>query len=151
MVINTECTGRSLERFRFKCFHLKVMRGGIFLGKMPLGLNLSVKSRIETAVTRLNVGANKVRRYFPKNISVIELQMNCLQIQRGWGPDFSARSAADRRSKTVCLAGIETSQWKTGANPFPTGNDSSREEFFSVATNIREGVCRVTHAARVEA
>ena len=26
------------------------MRGGIFLGKMPLGVNLPVKSRIETAV-----------------------------------------------------------------------------------------------------
>jgi hypothetical protein len=26
------------------------MRGGIFLGKMPLGFEISVKSRIETAV-----------------------------------------------------------------------------------------------------
>jgi hypothetical protein len=39
-----------LERFRFKCCHLKIMRGGIFLRKMPLGVYVSVKRRIETAV-----------------------------------------------------------------------------------------------------
>jgi hypothetical protein len=39
-----------LERFRFKCCHLKIMRGSIFLRKMPLGVYVSVKSRIETAV-----------------------------------------------------------------------------------------------------
>jgi hypothetical protein len=39
-----------LERFRFKCCHLKSVRGGIFLKKMPLGPEDSVKSRIETAV-----------------------------------------------------------------------------------------------------
>ncbi len=39
-----------LVRFRCKCCHLKIMRGGIFLRKMPLGVYVSVKSRIETAV-----------------------------------------------------------------------------------------------------
>ena len=39
-----------LERFRFKCCHLKIMRGRIFLRKMPLGIYVSVNSRIETAV-----------------------------------------------------------------------------------------------------
>jgi hypothetical protein len=39
-----------LERFRFKCCHVKSVRGGIFLRKMPLGPEDSVKSRIETAV-----------------------------------------------------------------------------------------------------
>jgi hypothetical protein len=55
-----------LERFRFKGFHLKTVRGGIFfhpidkdlsLGaperKMPLGPEVSRKSRIETALMLL--------------------------------------------------------------------------------------------------
>ena len=43
--------GVALERFPFLCCNLKIMRGGILLGKMPLGLKPSVKSRSETAVT----------------------------------------------------------------------------------------------------
>jgi hypothetical protein len=39
-------------------------------------------------VTGLHVGANNVRRYFPKNISVIELQLDHLQVQCGLDPDF---------------------------------------------------------------
>lgn len=39
-------------------------------------------------VTGLNVGVNNVRRYFPKHISVIELQLDHLQIQCGLNPDF---------------------------------------------------------------
>jgi hypothetical protein len=34
------------------------------------------------------VGANNVRRYFPKNIAVIELQLDHLQILCGLRPDF---------------------------------------------------------------
>jgi hypothetical protein len=39
-------------------------------------------------VTGLHVGANNVRRYFPKNISSIELQLDHLQIACGLKPDF---------------------------------------------------------------
>jgi hypothetical protein len=39
-------------------------------------------------VTGLHVGASNVRRYFPKNISVIELQLDHLQIQCGLDPGF---------------------------------------------------------------
>jgi len=39
-------------------------------------------------ITGLHVGANNVRRYFPKNISVIELQLDHLHIQCGLKPDF---------------------------------------------------------------
>ena len=40
------------------------------------------------SVIGLHVGVNNVRRYFPKHISVIELQLDHLQIQCGLGPDF---------------------------------------------------------------
>jgi hypothetical protein len=39
-------------------------------------------------VTGLHVGANNVRRYFPRDISVIELQLDHLHIQCGLRPDF---------------------------------------------------------------
>lgn len=38
--------------------------------------------------TGLNVGARNVRRFFPRSASVIELQLDHLQIQCGLGPDF---------------------------------------------------------------
>jgi hypothetical protein len=39
-------------------------------------------------ITGLHVGVSNVRRYFPKNISSIELQLDHLQIQCGLKPDF---------------------------------------------------------------
>jgi hypothetical protein len=39
-------------------------------------------------ITGLHVGANNVRRYFPRNVSSIELQLDHLQIQCGLAPDF---------------------------------------------------------------
>ena len=39
-------------------------------------------------VTGLHVGTSNVRRYFPKNISSIELQLEHLQIECGLKPDF---------------------------------------------------------------
>lgn len=39
-------------------------------------------------VTGLNVGTDNVQRYFPKDISAIELLLDHLQIQCDLGPDF---------------------------------------------------------------
>jgi hypothetical protein len=39
-------------------------------------------------VTGLHVGARNVRRYFPKDLRVIELQLDHLQIQCGLPPGF---------------------------------------------------------------
>ena len=39
-------------------------------------------------VTGLHIGARNVRRYFPKRIRVIELQLDHLQIQCGLSPQF---------------------------------------------------------------
>jgi hypothetical protein len=36
----------------------------------------------------LHVGTDNVRRYFPKNVSTIELQLDHLRIQCGLAPDF---------------------------------------------------------------
>lgn len=48
-----------------------------------------VKTQIRgSEVTGLHVGARNVRRYFPKSIRVIELQLDHLQIQCGLSPEF---------------------------------------------------------------
>ncbi len=39
-------------------------------------------------LTGLHVGANNVRRYFPRNTEAIELQLDHLEIQCGLAPDF---------------------------------------------------------------
>ena len=39
-------------------------------------------------VTGLHVGAKNVRRYFPKDIGVVELLLDHLQIQCGLAPEF---------------------------------------------------------------
>ena len=39
-------------------------------------------------VVGLHVGTNNVRRYFPKNVSSIELLLDHLQIECGLKPDF---------------------------------------------------------------
>jgi hypothetical protein len=39
-------------------------------------------------LTGLHVGASNVRRYFPRDTSVIELQLDHLQIQCGLDPNF---------------------------------------------------------------
>lgn len=40
------------------------------------------------SLTGLNVGVSNVRRYFPRQVAVIELQLDHLLIQCGLGPGF---------------------------------------------------------------
>lgn len=48
-----------------------------------------VKTQVKgSEVTGLHIGARNVRRYFPKRIRVIELQLDHLQIQCGLSPQF---------------------------------------------------------------
>ena len=47
----------------------------------------------ERGITGLHVGINNVRRYFPKGISCIELQLDHLNIRCGLTPGFLARPA----------------------------------------------------------
>ena len=52
-------------------------------------------------VTGLHVGVANVRRYFPKHISSIELQLDHLQIQCGLNPDFW-RDQPEIRDPRLC-------------------------------------------------
>jgi hypothetical protein len=64
-----------------------------FPGLTSSGVDWQVRMVVKTqskgrGVTGLHVGVNNVRRYFPKQISSIELQLDHLQIQCGLKPDF---------------------------------------------------------------
>ena len=59
----------------------------------PSGVDWQVRMVVKTqskgrGVTGLHVGVNNVRRYFPRQISSIELQLDHLQIQCSLKPDF---------------------------------------------------------------
>ena len=48
-----------------------------------------VKTQLKgSEVTGLHIGVRNVRRYFPKQVRVIELQLDHLQIQCGLSPQF---------------------------------------------------------------
>ncbi len=48
-----------------------------------------VKTQLKgSEITGLRVGARNVRRYFPRGVRVIELQLDHLQIQCGLAPEF---------------------------------------------------------------
>ena len=55
-----------------------------------------------TEVTGLRVGSRNVRRYFPKSVRVIELQLDHLQIQCGLAPEFW-QGEPEIRDRRLCL------------------------------------------------
>jgi hypothetical protein len=55
-----------------------------------------------TEVTGLRVGSRNVRRYFPKSIRIIELQLDHLQIQCGLSPEFW-RGEPEIRDPRLCV------------------------------------------------
>lgn len=71
--------------------------GGFPQPKLPRLTSSSVEEQVlmvvktqckGRGVTGLHVGISNVRRYFPKHVSAIELQLDHLQIQCGLSPDF---------------------------------------------------------------
>jgi hypothetical protein len=70
-------------------------------------------------ITGLHVGVNNVRRYFPKSISSIELQLDHLQIECGLKPNFW-RDEPDIFDPRLC-AWLESRHMhaKTDRSPLP--------------------------------
>ena len=58
-------------------------------------------------LTGLHVGDANVRRYFPKDVSFIELELDHLQIQCDLGPGFWQGEPGDLRSSSLRLARVE--------------------------------------------
>jgi hypothetical protein len=71
------------------------------------------------SLTGLHVGANNVRRYFSKDTSVIELQLDHLQIQCGLGPDFWQDQPEIHDPRLGAWLESKHLNGKTNRNPVP--------------------------------
>jgi len=76
-------------------------------------------------LTGLHVGVSNVRRYFPRHVSVIELQLDHLQIHCGLDPAFGA-TPGDSRSQALRLAGVEELPRNAESSPDFAGPDPVR-------------------------
>jgi hypothetical protein len=83
-------------------------------------------------VTGLLVGASNARRYFPKNISAIELQLDHLRIECGLAPDFW-RGQPEIHDPRLC-AWLESKQFngKSCRTPMPLNMIPSGENSFKI-------------------
>jgi hypothetical protein len=94
------------------------------------------------SVTGLDVGADNVRRYFPKNISFIELELDHLQIQCGLDPDFW-QDQPEIHDSRLC-AWLESKHFRKADRApiplamIPEGNNSFRLQPVSVRPGVKQ-------------
>ena len=67
----------------------------------------------------LQVGASNARRYFPKDASVIELQLDHLRIQCGLKPDFWDGQPEIRDPRLCAWLELKNFHGKVGDSPVP--------------------------------
>jgi hypothetical protein len=86
--------------------------------EQPEGIVVKTQSR-GREVLGLQVGASNARRYFSKDMSVIELQLDHLQIQCGLGPEFWS-GHPEIHDRRLC-AWLEQKNFhgKVGDSPLP--------------------------------
>jgi hypothetical protein len=97
--------------------------------------------------TGLQVGTNNVQRYFPKNIAIIELQLDHLQIQCGLEPSFwldqpeihDPRLGAWLESKNICERPSRT--------PVPPAMIPAGKNIFRLRPISANGSARTTHVS----
>jgi hypothetical protein len=93
-------------------------------------------------VTGLNVGVNNVRRYFPKDILTIELQLGYLQIQCGLEPDFWQDLPEIRDPRLCAWLEFKYPNGRPDRTPIalamiPAGNNSFRVQPISLGAHVR--------------
>ena len=84
--------------------------------------------------TGVEVGADNVRRYFPKDTEVIELHLDHLLIQCGLGPAFWQGHTEISDPQAVRVARVKKLPWTAGRGPRSTGADSLWEKLLPPAT-----------------
>lgn len=97
-------------------------------------------------VLGLEVGASNARRYFPKDASVIELQLDHLQISCGLGPEFWDGQAEIRDPRLCAWLELKNFHGKVGESPkplamIPSGKNSFRLQPLAVPgpTRVKNG------------
>lgn len=109
-------------------------------------VNMVVKAQSKgRGLSGLHVGMDNVRRYFPKNVSTIELQLDHLRIQCGLAPDFW-QGQPEIYDPRLC-AWLETKHMhgNRGRTPvplamIPSGDNSFRLQPVSASAPVRAHV-----------
>ncbi len=132
---------------------LKEYRSGcsFTLGE-AVGMVVKTQSR-GRIVTRLNVGAKSVRRYFPKNILIIRSQMERLQIQCGLGPDSWQNKPEIRDPGLYAWLELKYPYGSPGRTlvplaMIPAGKRSSRLQPISLRVHTESNVPQELHRER---
>ena len=104
------------------------------------------------SVIGLNVGIDNVRRYFPKELVTIELELDHLRIECGLSPDFW-RNAGKIRDRRLC-AWLETKYFSKqplrhtliALDLVPLGKNSFRLQAVSAPGSPKHGQVPATAA-----
>jgi hypothetical protein len=93
-------------------------------------------------VTGLHVGESNVRRYFPRNVSIIELQLDHLQIQCWLKPDFWQDQPEIHDPRLCAWLEAKHLHRRPDRQPvplalIPAGNNSFRLQPISMQTQLR--------------
>lgn len=106
---------------------------------------------IGLGVTGLHVGPANVRRYFPRSVTVVELQLDHLQIQCRLGPDFW-QDQPEIHDPRLC-AWLETKHmhYKPDRSPVPLAMIPVGENSFRLQSVSLKVVARASQASRAAA
>lgn len=96
-------------------------------------------------VLGLQVGASNARRYFSKDASVIELQLDHLRIQCGLKPDFWDGQPEIRDPRLCAWLELKNFHGKVGDSPIPLAMIPSGENSFRLQPLGMRGHSRTKH------
>lgn len=102
-------------------------------------------------VTGLNVGEDNVRLYFPRNISIVELQMDSLRIQCGLEPDFWQDQPKIRDPRLCAWLNFKYPCRKPDRVPVPLALIPAGKNSFRVQPMSLEVQARVLHVVEAAA
>jgi hypothetical protein len=98
-------------------------------------------------VTGLQVGAKNVRRYFPKHVDVIELQLDHLYIQCDLTPEFWQGRAEINDPRLCEWLDFKVFHTKPGRTPIPLAMIPSGKNSFRLRPATVHGHSRLRPAA----
>jgi len=99
----------------------------------------------------LNVGADNVQRYFPKDILIIELELGYLQIQCGLEPDFWQDQPRIRDPRLCAWLEFKYPNRKTARTPIPLAMIPAGKNSFRVQPMTLEVQAEVLHVVEAAA
>lgn len=98
------------------------------------------------SVTGLNVGATNVRRYFPKQMSAIELQLDHLQIECGLNPEFWQGDGEIHDPRLCAWLELKNSAGLPSRTPAPLAMIRSGKNCFRLQPITVSGRAKSKHA-----